>query len=60
MNDATMTDTALKFYIDGRWVEPSAPTLIDVVDPSTEEVFARVQEAVAGWARGLGPGAPLR
>jgi predicted alpha/beta-hydrolase family hydrolase len=25
-----------------------------------EEVFARVQEAVAGWSRGLGPGAPLR
>ncbi len=42
MDDVTVADTALEFYIDGRWVEPSAPVLIDVVDPSTEEVFGRV------------------
>ena len=31
-----------KFYIDGRWVDPVEPVMIDVVDPYTEEVFARV------------------
>ena len=29
-------------YIDGRWVEPLQPTLIDVVDPSTEETFTQI------------------
>jgi aldehyde dehydrogenase (NAD+) len=42
MNDATLAGTALGFYIDGRWVEPVAPSFIDVVDPSTEEVIGRV------------------
>ena len=25
-----------KFYIDGEWVDPVRPALLDVVDPSTE------------------------
>jgi aldehyde dehydrogenase (NAD+) len=37
-----------KFYIDGAWVEPEEPGLIDVVDPSTEAVFTQV---AAGCAR---------
>jgi aldehyde dehydrogenase (NAD+) len=37
-----------KFYIDGAWVEPAEPGLIDVVDPSTEAVFTQI---AAGSAR---------
>ncbi len=29
-----------KFYIDGAWVEPSAPNDFDVIDPSTEQACA--------------------
>ena len=32
----------LKFYIDGRWVEPASPRTIDVINPATEEVAGRV------------------
>ncbi|CAO3428911.1 aldehyde dehydrogenase family protein [Azospirillum doebereinerae] len=32
----------LKFYIDGAWVDPAEPATIDVIDPSTEEVFATI------------------
>jgi aldehyde dehydrogenase (NAD+) len=32
----------LKFYIDGKWVDPTTPKTEDVINPSTEEVFARV------------------
>ena len=32
----------LKFYIDGRWVEPLGKKTIDVVNPATEEVIGRV------------------
>jgi len=32
----------LTFYIDGRWVEPATLATMDVIDPSTEEVFARI------------------
>ena len=28
---------ALKFYIDGEWVDPVVPATLDVIDPSTEE-----------------------
>ena len=35
-------DNALKFYIDGTWVEPIVPAYLDVIDPSTEEPFARI------------------
>jgi aldehyde dehydrogenase (NAD+) len=31
-----------KFYIDGAWVDPVEPALIDVVDPSTEAVFTQI------------------
>ena len=33
---------ALKFYIDGAWVDPVAPSCVGVVNPATEEVFAQV------------------
>jgi acyl-CoA reductase-like NAD-dependent aldehyde dehydrogenase len=38
----------LKFYIDGKWVEPSSPTTIDVINPSNEEPCAAIS---AGFAR---------
>ena len=36
-----MTDTT-HFLIDGRWVAPEGRALIDVENPATEEVVARV------------------
>ena len=32
----------LKFYIDGAWVNPSAPSTLGVVNPATEEIFAQI------------------
>jgi aldehyde dehydrogenase (NAD+) len=31
-----------QFYIDGAWVDPVEPALLDVIDPATEEPFARI------------------
>lgn len=40
---------ALQFYIDGEWVDPAGKLeTLDVIDPSTEEAFARI--AVGGEA----------
>src|ERR1700687_4103771 len=33
---------ALKFYIDGAWVDPATPKTLDVIDPATEEPFAKI------------------
>ncbi|SAL58114.1 aldehyde dehydrogenase [Caballeronia choica] len=33
---------ALKFYIDGAWVEPSGDARLPVIDPCTEEAFAEI------------------
>jgi aldehyde dehydrogenase (NAD+) len=32
----------LKFYIDGAWVDPAAPSTLGIVNPATEETFARI------------------
>ena len=32
----------LKFYIDGAWVDPVVPNVLDVIDPSSEEAFAQI------------------
>ncbi len=32
----------LQFYIDGKWVDPVTPKTIDVINPATEEAFARI------------------
>lgn len=32
----------LKFYINGEWVDPVKPGTIDVVNPATEEVYAKI------------------
>jgi aldehyde dehydrogenase (NAD+) len=33
---------ALKFYINGSWVDPVKPATLDVINPATEEAFARI------------------
>jgi aldehyde dehydrogenase (NAD+) len=32
----------LQFYIDGQWVDPVTPHVIDVIDPATEEPCAQI------------------
>jgi aldehyde dehydrogenase (NAD+) len=32
----------LKFYIDGRWVDPATPKTLDVINPATEQVAGRI------------------
>ncbi|MBS0469866.1 MAG: aldehyde dehydrogenase family protein [Proteobacteria bacterium] len=32
----------LQFYIDGKWVDPVTPKTLDVINPATEEPFARI------------------
>jgi aldehyde dehydrogenase (NAD+) len=32
----------LQFYIDGAWVDPVAPNVLDVIDPSNEDAFAQI------------------
>ena len=32
----------LKFYIDGAWVDPIAPSALGIVNPATEETFAQI------------------
>ncbi len=33
-------------YVNGAWVDPLQPTLVDVINPSTEEAFTQI--AVGG------------
>jgi aldehyde dehydrogenase (NAD+) len=33
---------ALKFYINGAWVDPVMPKTLDVINPATEEAFATI------------------
>lgn len=32
----------LQFYINGEWVDPTSPATLDVINPTTEEAFARI------------------
>jgi aldehyde dehydrogenase (NAD+) len=32
----------LKFYIDGKWVDPVTPKTLEVINPATEEPFAKI------------------
>lgn len=32
----------LQFYIDGKWVDPATPDSIDIINPATEQPFAKV------------------
>jgi aldehyde dehydrogenase (NAD+) len=33
---------ALKFYINGAWVDPVKPATLDVINPATEEAFTKI------------------
>ena len=37
-----MSSNNTKFYIDGEWVEPAVPKLLDVINPATEEVAGQI------------------
>jgi aldehyde dehydrogenase (NAD+) len=37
-----MSKNDTKFYIDGEWVDPVAPSLFDVINPATEEVAGQI------------------
>src|SRR5687768_8548637 len=41
MRDAT------RFYIDGEWVDPIEPDILDVINPATEEVCGRISLGTA-------------
>ncbi|MCM2473294.1 aldehyde dehydrogenase family protein [Rhizobium sp. CG5] len=32
----------LQFFIDGQWVDPVKPAVLDVIDPSTEEAYTQI------------------
>lgn len=32
----------LQFYIDGAWIDPVTPNVLNVIDPSTEDAFAQI------------------
>jgi aldehyde dehydrogenase (NAD+) len=32
----------LKFYIDGKWVDPVTPATLDVINPATEEAYTKI------------------
>ncbi|MGD9659398.1 MAG: aldehyde dehydrogenase family protein [Methylocystis sp.] len=38
----------LKFYIDGKWIEPAAPMTLDVINPATETVCGRISLGSTG------------
>ncbi len=42
-----MTQIRDRLYIGGQWVEPMGRGTIDVIDPSTEAVYARIPEGTA-------------
>jgi aldehyde dehydrogenase (NAD+) len=31
-----------QFYVDGKWVDPVTPAVLDVIDPSTEEAYTQI------------------
>ena len=38
---------SLKFYINGAWVDPVHPKTLDVINPATEESFAKISAGSA-------------
>src|SRR5215813_13611178 len=39
---------ALKFYINGAWVDPVKPATLDVINPATEEAYTKISVGSAG------------
>ena len=44
----------LQFYIDGKWVNPTTPKTIDVINPSNEEAFALAVDPIFAFQHGGG------
>ena len=42
-----MSNNNDKFYIDGAWVSPAAPALLDVINPATERSYTRISLGAA-------------
>src|SRR5262245_50000838 len=42
IQEATPMQERLQFYIDGQWVDPIEPKVINVINPATEEPIAKV------------------
>lgn len=40
-------ENASKFYIDGKWVEPTSSATSDLIDPATEKVYATIAMGTA-------------
>lgn len=40
-----MTITTSQFYIDGAWIDSESDSVVDVVNPATEEVIGRIPQA---------------
>ena len=38
---------ALKFYINGSWVHAPSPATLEVINPATEQPFARISAGTA-------------
>src|SRR5688572_16106681 len=34
----------LKFYIDGKWVDPIEPKIVETISPATEQVSGRIAQ----------------
>jgi aldehyde dehydrogenase (NAD+) len=47
LQGADLLERPGQFYIGGEWVEPSSGSVIEVINPTTEDVFVRVAEAQA-------------
>ena len=37
----------LKFYINGEWIDPAVPAVIDVINPATEQPFTQISAGSA-------------
>ena len=42
MVDKIKMQNALKFYINGEWVDPVSPDTLDVINPATEQAMGHI------------------
>lgn len=47
LRGADLVENPAYFFINGEWVAPSSKSVIEVINPTTEDVFLRVAEAQA-------------
>ncbi len=48
MADLNKMENALKFYINGEWVDPVTPRTLDVINPATEQAVGQISLGSAG------------